>query len=172
MTPRIPVAALALSASALVGIAMHEVYVGYAYPDSGSVWTIGFGSTKGVKPGDKTTPERALMRLNKEIDDEYAATVKKCLTVPLHQHEFDSLVSLAYNAGAGAVCREIAPLFNRAKTDADYAKACAFITDGPGGDYPGWRATVKGQDCRIRANNCYGLVIRRANERAMCEGKK
>lgn len=163
MTTRITVTALALSASALVGIAMHEVYVGSAYRDSGGVWTIGFGSTGGVKEGDKTTPERALMRLNKEIDDEYAAAVKKCVTSPLHQHEFDALVSLAYNAGGGAVCREIAPLFNKAKTDSDYSKACAFIET--------WRATVNGKDCRIRSNNCYGLVIRRAKERAMCDGK-
>ena len=170
MNARLPIAAVVVSATALVSIALHEVYVGTAYLDSGSIWTLGYGSTKGVKEGDKITPERALMRLNKEIDDEYAKGLKSCIKVPLHQHEFDALVSLAYNAGTGAVCRELAPLFNKALTDADYAKACAYITDGPGGDSPGWRATVKGKDCRVRANNCYGLVIRRANERAMCEG--
>ena len=61
---RINHALLALSASALVGIAVHEGYRGEAYePVKGDVPTIGFGTTEGVEMGDRTTPERALILL-------------------------------------------------------------------------------------------------------------
>ena len=163
MNPRIKTAAIVISASALVGTAVHEVFMKDAYRDSGGVWTLGYGFTAGVKPGQTITPEKALVRLYQEIEGVYGAGVKKCVTAPLHQYEYDALVDAAYNAGVGAVCGELAPLFNNAKTDADYSKACARIET--------WRATVNGRDCRVRANNCYGLVVRRAKERAVCEGK-
>ena len=56
-------AALTLSASALVGIALHEGYRDTAYiPVPGDVPTIGFGTTEGVKMGDHITPPKALTR--------------------------------------------------------------------------------------------------------------
>lgn len=98
---------LVLAASTLVGIAVHEGYKGEAYiPVPGDVPTIGYGTTAGVKMGDKTTPVRSLQTLLNEIEDVYAAGIRKCVTVPLHQHEFDAYVSLAYNVGVGAVCRK------------------------------------------------------------------
>ena len=58
MISRVHVAALALSASAIVGIALHESFVPTAYtPVPGDVPTIGFGTTEGVKIGDKITVE-------------------------------------------------------------------------------------------------------------------
>lgn len=56
-------AALAVSAAALVGIATHEGYRGEAYRDAAGIPTIGYGETAGVKMGDKITPERALVQL-------------------------------------------------------------------------------------------------------------
>ena len=71
---RSPVAMLALAASTLVGIAVHEGYRGEAYiPVPGDVPTIGYGSTKGVKMGDRTTPVRSLQRLLDEVDSVYDA---------------------------------------------------------------------------------------------------
>ena len=56
-------AALTLSASALVGIALHEGYRDTAYiPVPGDVPTISFGTTEGVKMGDRITPPKALAR--------------------------------------------------------------------------------------------------------------
>ena len=54
--------------------------------------TIGFGTTAGVRMGDRTTPERSLVRLLGEIEDIYATGVKSCVTAPLYPHEFEAFV--------------------------------------------------------------------------------
>lgn len=158
---RSAVGVLALAASTLVGIAAHEGYNGKAYiPVPGDVPTIGFGTTKDVKMGDKTTPVRSLQRLLDEIDSVYAQGVRRCVTVPLYQHEFGAYVSLAYNVGVPTFCRKALPgkpdnlidLINKGK----YAEACERIDAfkyGPG------RKVLP------------GLVKRRAEERAICEGR-
>jgi lysozyme len=160
---RTAVAALFFSATGAVTLVLNENFTDHAViPVPGDVPTIGLGSTEGVKMGDKITVPAAFRRFIVEINKNYEGPLKKCLTAPLSQAEYDSLVDLSYNAGGGAVCREIAPLFNAAKTEEDYAAACKAIE--------GWRITVKGKDCRDRKNNCYGLVTRRQEERAICEG--
>lgn len=104
MIKRNHIAALALSASALVGMALHEGYRGEAYtPVPGDVPTIGFGTTAGVKPGDRITPERALVRALQDAQ-KFEGALKQCVKVPLHQHEYDAFVSLSYNIGSGAFC--------------------------------------------------------------------
>ena len=120
------VAALSLSAAALIGIAGWEGYKGEAYiPVPGDVPTIGFGSTVGVKMGDKTDPVRALIRLEKEAD-EYAAAVKRCAPYPMHQYEFDAFSSLTYNVGQGNFCTSTIPSKLAA---GNYAAACKTILD-------------------------------------------
>jgi lysozyme len=49
-----------ISASALVGIAMNEGYVGTAYKDVVGVPTIGFGETKGVPDGANHNPAKSI----------------------------------------------------------------------------------------------------------------
>ena len=61
--PRTALAALTLSAAALVGLVMQEGYTDRAViPVKGDVPTIGFGTTGGVKMGDTITPPKALAR--------------------------------------------------------------------------------------------------------------
>ena len=105
MIKRNAIAALSLSAAALVGIATHEGFVGRAYQDIVGVWTIGFGTTEGVKPGDRIEPVLALQRKMADVQ-KFEGALKQCVKVPLHQHEYDAFLSLAYNIGPGA-CREI-----------------------------------------------------------------
>jgi len=101
---RVKVAGLVLSGATLVGIALHEGYRSDAYtPVKGDVPTIGFGTTEGVKPGDKITVERALIRLLKDAS-KFENAVKRCAPVPMYQHEFDAYVSLTYNIGETAFC--------------------------------------------------------------------
>jgi lysozyme len=122
--PRTTIAALVLSASTLVGIAVHEGYRGDAYtPVAGDVNTIGFGETKGVKLGDKTDPVRALIRLQSSAN-QYAEAVKRCAPVPMYQYEFSAFVSVTYNIGIGAFCSSTMARKLRA---GDYAGACAEI---------------------------------------------
>ncbi len=122
--PRTVIAALTLSASALVGIAQWEDYRGEAYtPVAGDVPTIGFGTTTGVKPGDRITPPRALVRLLEDAN-EYEQAVKRCAPVPMYQHEYDAFVAITYNIGPGAFCQST---MARRLVMLDYKGACEAI---------------------------------------------
>lgn len=153
---RLAIAAIGISGSMLLGNAIKEGYVDVAMiPVPGDRWTYGYGSTyredgSPVKPGDSTTPVRALIHLHNQLENEYAKPVQKCVKVPTTINEAGSMYHAARNKGPGAFCRERAPIWNRAETEEDYKAACE--------SYIGWRATVKGRDCRDRKNNCYGLV--------------
>ena len=121
---RIAIAALSLSASALVGIAGWEQYRGEAYlPTPQDVPTLGWGSTDGVKLGARTTPDRALVRLLADAD-KHQRELKRCIgDVPLFQHEFDAYTSWAYNVGTGAACSSTLVRKLRANPP-DYQGAC------------------------------------------------
>lgn len=131
------VATLSLSAAALVGIALHEGYRDAAYDDGVGVQTVGFGTTAGVKSGDRITPERALVRLLADAD-RMQTDLRACVgEVPLHQHEWDALVSWAYNIGTGAACRST--LVKKLQTR-DYPGACQELlrwTRAGGRELPG-----------------------------------
>lgn len=73
-----------------------------AYKDSVGVWTIGWGTTKGVKPGMKITQAEADRLLAKDLDEEYEPGVQDAIKVPYSQAQFDACVSFAYNLGVGA----------------------------------------------------------------------
>lgn len=145
------VAALVISASTLVGIAIHEGYVGKTYLDAVGVPTIGFGETKGVKPGQTTTPERALVQLLKSAD-EHAKGMISCIKVPLAQNEYDAYLSFTYNVGVGAFCRST--LVKKLNSQ-DYDGACAELLkwDKAGG------------------KTLPGLTRRRQEEFKTCSGK-
>ena len=101
---RTTTAGLVVSAGLLVSIAGYEGYREFAYtPIAGDVATIGFGTTDGVKSGDKTTPVAALERALKDIE-KFDEAIKECVRVPLHQNEYDAYLSLSYNIGSGAFC--------------------------------------------------------------------
>jgi lysozyme len=121
---RVKLSALVLSATALVGIAVHEGYKDTAYiPVPGDVPTIGFGTTGGVKMGDKITPPQALIRALQDVQ-KFEGALKQCVKVPLHQHEYDAYISLSYNIGSGAFCKST--LVKKLNAQ-DYAGACKEI---------------------------------------------
>lgn len=149
---RTHVAALTLSASALVGIAVHEGFRSTAYtPVPGDVATIGFGATEGVRLGDSISVERALIRLMQDAT-KFEKTVKRCAPVPMYQHEFSAYVSLTYNIGETAFCSStLAKKLNAG----DYKGACDQILR--------WDK-FKGQPLA-------GLTKRRQQEHQMCLGQ-
>jgi lysozyme len=149
---RMKIAAMSLSAAALVGIATHEGYVGTAYRDIVGVWTIGFGTTKNVKPQDKIDPVTALRRKIEDIEG-FELALKNCVRVPLHQHEYDAFVRLAYNIGPGAFCSST---LVRKLNAQDYAGACGEILR--------WN--------RAGGRVVQGLVNRREDEYRQCVGVK
>jgi lysozyme len=149
---RIVIGALTLSASALVGIAVHEGYRGEAYiPVKGDVPTIGFGTTAGVKPGDRIEPVQALVRKLADVQ-RFEGALKECVRVPLHQYEYDAFMSLAYNIGPGAFCGST---LVRRLNAGDYAGACAEILR--------WD--------RFRGEPLRGLTVRRQAENRQCLGQ-
>lgn len=119
-------------------------------PTPNDVWTIGYGHTKTAKPGMVITAARALELLDGDIAwAEHA--VRRLVTVPLKQHQFDALVSFAYNVGAGAFGRST---LLRMLNAHDY--------DGAAGQFPRWNK----QAGRVLA----GLTKRRAEEQALFKG--
>lgn len=71
-----------------------------AYQDTGSVWTIGYGHTRGVRPGQSITEAEADALLIDDLDDA-ADAVRASVTVPLTQGQFDALCDFVFNLGAG-----------------------------------------------------------------------
>lgn len=72
-----------------------------AYICPAGVPTIGYGTTKGVQMGDTITAAEAERLLAEDVAV-FAKGVREAVKVPLEQHEFDALVSFAYNVGLGA----------------------------------------------------------------------
>ena len=70
-----------------------------AYQDAAGVWTIGYGHTKGVKPGDKFSQYWADDCLRQDIEAVEAQIEKLDLT--LSQPQLDALVSFVFNVGIG-----------------------------------------------------------------------
>lgn len=68
-----------------------------AYRDGGGVWTIGYGSTRGVTPGMVITPGEAERRL---MDDLTRHDISPLLDgARTTQNQFDAMTSLAFNIG-------------------------------------------------------------------------
>lgn len=148
---RTRIASLSLSAAALVGIATHEGYVGQAYQDIVGVWSIGFGTTEGVKPNQTITPVQAISRALTDAQ-KFEGALKQCVTVPLHQHEYDAYVSLSYNIGSGAFCRST---LVKKLNAGDYDGSCKEILR--------WN--------RAGGKEVRGLTIRRQQEYVLCTGQ-
>lgn len=127
--PRLSIAALGLSAIGFAGILAHEGYVETAAPPvAGDVCTNGFGTTRNadgtpVKCGTKTTPVKAIHRSLADIS-QFEGALRRCVTVPLHQGEYDAYVSLSYNIGPRAFCGST--LVKKLNAQ-DYAAACGEI---------------------------------------------
>lgn len=96
------------SARLVAFIAGWESFRADAFPDpyNPKLWTIGFGRTRGVSSSTpRCTREQAMLWLTEDVGEAAAAVSlwSEKLKKPLAQNEYDALVSLVYNAGAGAL---------------------------------------------------------------------
>lgn len=74
-----------------------------AYQDTKDIWTIGVGHTgPEVVEGLVWTDEQVKATFAKDIE-KYEKSVNDCVKVPLKQHQFDALVSFAFNCGVNAL---------------------------------------------------------------------
>ncbi|MBI6550744.1 lysozyme [Xenorhabdus lircayensis] len=74
-----------------------------AYPDpatGAAPWTIGYGHTKGVKPGQVITAQQAEVFLHQDLIPIYGA-IQRLVKVSLTQGQFDALCSFIFNLGIG-----------------------------------------------------------------------
>lgn len=158
---RLPIAVAGLSAAALVGLLQHEGYTDKAIiPVKGDRPTVGFGSTfrddgSPVQMGDTITPPKAVARTYSHILKDESA-LKRCVTGPVNQTEYDLLVDHAYQYGVSATCSSSVVRHINAER---YADACAA--------YLRWRF-VAGRDCSVRANGCYGVWTRSEARHRKC----
>lgn len=172
---RVAASVLSLSATGLISIALSEYYEPTAKPPlPGDVATGGYGSTtnengKPLKLGEKVSPTRALVLLQKDAG-RIEHGLKKCLgTVALYQHEWDAYMELAYNVGEWAVCDStIKPKLQAGQ----YQAACRTILD-----FNKFRDTSKPKVWNARKQRFEhplveqrGLSNRRQREAAKCLG--
>ncbi|MDS9989505.1 lysozyme, partial [Xylella fastidiosa] len=124
-----------------------------SYTCPGGVLTIGYGETGNhVVPGLRLTNEQeADAMLRARLAKEFEPAVRRYVRVPLKQHQFDALVSLSFNIGAGA--------FHRSTL---LRKLNAGDVAGAAQQFHVW----KWAGGRVQS----GLIIRRATERALFEG--
>lgn len=74
-----------------------------AYQDSGGVWTIGYGHTSGVHPGQTISQSQAEQFLRQDLAsfENDVSSLAQSMGVKLSQGQFDALVSFSYNCGPG-----------------------------------------------------------------------
>ena len=100
------------------GIALikaHEEFVPHAYRCPAGIWTIGYGHTSGVKPGDVITETQGEAFLRSEIASAERGVNAAGLNLP--QTKFDALVSFVFNVGAGNFNRSTLLKYARANAD-------------------------------------------------------
>jgi len=122
-----------------------------AYQCAAGVWTIGYGHTKDVQPGDQWSESHADHMLEVEME-EYENYVNTAVTVPLSQNQFDALVSWVYNLGNGNL------------TSSTMLKVLNS------GDYAGVPAQIKRWN-KAGGKVLEGLVRRREAEALLFQGK-
>lgn len=130
-----------------------------AYYDAGGVPTICGGITgPDVRIGQVETPEGCARR-NKAMHAAKFAELDRLVKVPLSEPAKAGIMSFCtYNIGSGK-CRNSTFLAMLNDPKVPRADACAqirrWIFDG-------------GRDCRVKANNCAGQVVRREQEEFLC----
>lgn len=152
---RLSKAAIAAVMSAAALLAGVEGLALKPYKDTGGVVTWCYGETRGKTPNTPLTKQLCYDMLQQSVVEEYAWVSKK---LPgLNPNQYAALVSFCYNVGRTA-CDQ-STLFRLVRAG-DYAAA--------GKQFARWRFVGK-LDCAVRANKCYGLVLRRQAERTMWE---
>lgn len=119
-----------------------------SYRDIVGVWTICYGETNGVGPGQTSTKAECDTQLARQIGA-YEARLDKCLTATVPGKAKVAFVSWAYNVGTGAACSST--LVRKANAG-DLVGAC--------NELPKWN--------RAGGKVVNGLTRRREAERTLC----
>lgn len=157
------IAALTLSASAFIGIVMHENYTENAIiPTKNDRPTMGYGSTfhedgTPVKMGEKTTPVKALVMARIHISKDEKVFQDSLPNVRLSQTEYDVYMNWIYQYGSAAW---MTSSMRKNLLKGEYTKACNSMLLYK---YSG------GYDCSIPNNKiCSGVWERQKNRNTLC----
>lgn len=85
-----------------------------AFPDTGNVWTVGWGHIKNVKEGDKISLAQAEAFLAEDLNWAEYAVNEAVKGYPTTQSQYDAFVSLAFNIGVNAFNRSTALKIHKA----------------------------------------------------------
>lgn len=168
--PRVIVAALSLSAAAFVGYINQEGWTETAVvPVKGDVPTVGPGLTKRpdgspVQMHDTIKPLDGINRSLAHIQRSETA-IKRCVTAPLSQKEYDIMLDFSYQYGEHTLCQSsVVTHANRG----DYAASCeaykAYRFVGKGVDKYDCSTTINGKPNR----RCWGVWTRQLKRHADC----
>ena len=109
-----------------------------AYPCPANVWTIGYGATgPGILPGVVWTKAQCEERLQDDVTEFSAGVAKLLGDSKTTQHQFDALVSLAFNIGLGGLTKSTVLRKHKAGDYAGAADAFAMWNKGGGRILPG-----------------------------------
>lgn len=132
-----------------------EKRVGYPDQLAGNLPTACFGHTKTAVIGRLYTHKQCVELLQRDMQ-EHGNAIRPCTPAATPIEVQGAILDLAFNAGPGAVCKS--KLGAKLKAG-DWRGACDQISR--------WVFVGK-KDCRIAANKCRGIPLRRADERALC----
>lgn len=147
------VKAVALAVAMLAGVEGMRLQ---SYQDTGGVWTLCYGYTHGVTKGMTANKEQCWEMLKEEAMAT-ATAITPYLPKDLNSNQLAALISFCYNVGTTA-CR-YSSLF-RLINEGNYHMAAK--------QFGKW-VYVKKLDCRIKSNNCSGIVARREMETELFE---
>ena len=140
--------------TSIEGLALIKKFEGLeleAYKCAAGVWTIGYGHTKDVQPGDVWSESHADHMLEVELE-EFEAYINNNVTAPLSQNQFDALVSWVYNLGPANL------------------KASTMLKVLNSGDYEGVPAQIKRWN-KAGGKVLEGLIRRREAEALLFVGR-
>lgn len=161
--PRVFIAALSLSAAALIAIVSSEGYVEQAMvPTKGDRPTVGFGSTyhgdgSPVKMGDKITPVRALVTMQAHLNREEELFRESLAGASLSQAEYDLYMDFVYQYGTTNWRKSSMRTHILA---GEYLAACDALLQ--------WKKAA-GYDCSTPGNKrCWGVWERQLERHKKC----
>lgn len=158
--------ALKFSAAALVALIGIEGYTDRAViPTKNDRPTVGFGSTfrddgTPVQMGDTITPGQAVKRTLAHIDKDERG-IKRCVTGPMSQNEYDILVDFSYQYGVRRTCESAMVLNTNA---GNYGAACHAYTQYKWAGKYDCSTLINGK----RNKRCWGVWTRNLERRDQC----
>ena len=122
-----------------------------AYQDAVGVWTLGYGTTRGVKPGQEITEAQAEALIKTDLT-RFERDVSQAVRISINDNQFAALVSFTYNVGSGAM-----------RSSTLLRKLNRRDINGAANEFPRWN--------RAGGRILAGLTRRRNAERALFLGQ-